>query len=36
MSEEHLPALIVQHAQRAHFGRGAAGRRHSVGVVMFQ
>lgn len=34
--EEHFSVLVVEHAQRAHFGRGAAGGRHSVRVEMLQ
>ena len=36
VSEEHLSVLIVEHTERTHLGRRAAGRNHAVRVEMLQ
>ena len=36
VSEEHLSVLVVEHTERAHLGRSAAGRNHAVRMEVFQ
>ena len=36
VSEQHLAVLVVEHTERTHLGRSAAGRNHAVRVEMLQ